>query len=86
MASIKKISIISGIFIVIVSIFSIFGADNLVGSSLDDKIILQQIKFDAVYLEDEKVVLISFEDNGWTEYSKYDNKIPPFNRLNEYYY
>ena len=24
------------------------------GSSLDDKIILQQIKFDAVYLEDEK--------------------------------
>ena len=64
MASIKKISIISGIFIVIVSIFSIFGADNLVGSSLDDKIILQQIKFDAVYLEDEKVVLISFEDNS----------------------
>ena len=55
MASIKKISIISGIFIV-VSIFSIFGAVNLVGSSLDDKIILQQIKFDAVYLEDEKIV------------------------------
>ena len=61
MASIKKISIISGIFIVIVSIFSIFGSVNLVGSSLDDKIILQQIKFDAVYLEDEKVVLISFK-------------------------
>lgn len=31
-------------------------------------------------------ILISFEDNGWIEYNKYDNKIPPFNRLNEYYY
>ena len=50
-------------FIVIVSI-SIYGVVNPVGSSLDDKIILQQIKFDAVYLQDEKVVLISFEDDS----------------------
>ena len=50
--------------IVIVSIFSISVAVNLMGASLDDKIILQQIKFDAVYLEDEKVVLISFEDDS----------------------
>ena len=31
-------------------------------------------------------ILVSFEDNGWKEYNIYDSKIPPFNRLNEYFY
>jgi len=61
--SIKKISIIVGIFIVTSSIFLISNSTNLNESSLvDNKIILQQIKFDAIYLEDEKIVRILFED------------------------
>ena len=63
MRSIKKISIIVGIFIVTSSIFLISNSTNLNESSLvDNKIILQQIKFDAIYLEDEKIVRILFED------------------------
>ena len=63
MRSIKKISIIVRIFIVTSSIFLISNSTNLNESSLvDNKIILQQIKFDAIYLEDEKIVRILFED------------------------
>ena len=65
MVSIKKISIIVGIFIVAGSAFFIFSPINFYESSVvDNKIILQQIKFNAIYLHDEKVVRILFEDSS----------------------
>ena len=47
------------------SVFFIYDLTNLGESSLlTNKIVLQQIKFDAIYLEDEKVVRILFEDSS----------------------
>ena len=65
MALVKKFSIIAGIFIVLLSIFFVFNLTNLDESSLiNNKTILQQIKFNAIYLEDENVVRILFDDSS----------------------
>ena len=64
MSSIKKISIASAIFIVIGSIFFIYTINLEESSLVNNEIILQQIKFNAIYFEDKKAVQILFEDSS----------------------
>ena len=64
MSSIKKISIVAVILIVLGSIFFIYTMNLGEQSLVNNEIILQQIKFNAIYFEDKKVVQILFEDSS----------------------